>query len=161
MEQIKQKIKRNATITAVALFALTAAIAIVLAFFGLPSLASLSLVPGDRLAVNTAVSLVQLALLAILFVYVALTLLRIGREQTPFFKELPRKIKTIAVLLLAVVLLPQWLGYAMLSFVTGQPHFTVFNETGIIALVAAGIIFCLGQIFEYGYLIQDESFEII
>lgn len=161
MEQIKQKIKRNVTIAAVVLFVLTAAIAIVLAFFSLPSLASLSPILGDRLAVKTVSSLVQLTLLAILFVYVALTLLRIGREQTPFFKELPRKIKTIAVMLLAAVLLPQWLGYALLSFATGQPYFTIFNETGIIALVAAGIIFCLGQIFEYGYLIQDENFEII
>ena len=58
---------------------------------------------------KTVSSLVQLTLLAIPFVYVALTLLRIGREQTPFLKELPRKIKTIAVMLLAAVLLPQWL----------------------------------------------------
>lgn len=154
MEQIRRKIKRNATIAAVALFILTAAIAIALAFFGLPSLASLNPIPGDRLVVRTVTSLVQLALLAILFVYAALTLLRIAREQTPFSKELPRKIKTVAVLLLAAVLLPRWLGYALLSFVTGQTHFTIFNETGIVALVAAGIIFCLGQIFEYGYLIE-------
>ena len=31
----------------------------------------------------------------------------------------------------------------------------------MLAFMLAAIVFCLGQIIEYGYLVQDENFEII
>ena len=37
----------------------------------------------------------------------------------------------------------------------------LFDETSIILLVLAIVVFCLGQILEYGWLLQDESYEII
>ena len=35
------------------------------------------------------------------------------------------------------------------------------DESVMFAFMLAAIVFCLGQIIEYGYLVQDENFEII
>ena len=51
-------------------------------------------------------------LLVALAVYVALVFLRINREETPFFANLPRKIKAVAVLLFATLAVPKWLYWA-------------------------------------------------
>ena len=49
----------------------------------------------------------------------------------------------------------------MLGAATGRVVGTLFDETSIILLVLAIVVFCLGQILEYGWLLQDESYEII
>ena len=94
-------------------------------------------------------------------VYVAFVFLHINREETPFFAALPRKIKTAAVLLFGALIVPKWLYYAIMSIQMGTLSFTVIDESVIFAFMLAAIVFCLGQILEYGYLVQDENNEII
>ena len=43
----------------------------------------------------------------------------------------------------------------------GTISFVIFDENSIMALALAFVVFCLGQIFEYGYFVQDENYEII
>lgn len=111
--------------------------------------------------INLGVQIGCQALFALLFVHLALTFFRISSQETPFFRKLPRRIKIAAVLLLAAAQVPRWIGYAVLSIATGRPTGVLFDEFGILALALALILFCLGQIFEYGYLLQDENYEII
>ena len=96
-----------------------------------------------------------------LAVYVALVFLRINREETPFFANLPRKIKAVAVLLFATLAVPKWLYWAVVSIQTGTLSGALVDESVMFAFMLAAIVFCLGQIIEYGYLVQDENFEII
>ena len=100
-------------------------------------------------------------LLVALAVYVALVFLRINREETPFFANLPRKIKAVAVLLFATLAVPKWLYWAVGSIQTGTLSGALVDESVMFAFMLAAIVFCLGQIIEYGYLVQDENFEII
>ena len=58
-------------------------------------------------------------------------------------------------------MVPQWIGYAVISGATGTISFVIFDENSIMALALAFVVFCLGQIFEYGYLVQDENYEIV
>ena len=88
-------------------------------------------------------------------------LLRINREETPFFANLPRKIKAVAVLLFATLAVPKWLYWAVGSIQTGTLSGALVDESVMFAFMLAAIVFCLGQIIEYGYLVQDENFEII
>lgn len=111
--------------------------------------------------INLGVRIGCQALFALFFLHLALTFFRISSQETPFFKKLPHQIKIAAVLLLAAVQVPRWIGYATLSVATGQLTVTLFDEFGILALAFSLILFCLGQIFEYGYLLQDENYEII
>lgn len=106
-------------------------------------------------------SLFRDALLIALGVYVAFVFLRINREATPFFAALPRKIKATAVLLFAALTVPKWLFWAVFSIQTGQLSGALVDESVMFAFMLAAIVFCLGQIIEYGYLVQDENFEII
>lgn len=101
------------------------------------------------------------ALFALFFVHLALTFFRISSQEAPFFKKLPRQIKIAAVLLFAAAQVPRWIGYAVLSAASGRLTGTLFDEFGILALAFSLILLCLGQIFEYGYLLQDENYEII
>lgn len=101
------------------------------------------------------------ALLIALAVYVAFVFLRINREETPFFAALPRRIKAAAVLLFAALTVPKWLYWAIFSIQTGTPSGALVDESVMFAFMLAAIVFCLGQILEYGYLVQDENFEII
>lgn len=111
--------------------------------------------------INAGVWIMRQILLTVLLVYAAFIFHRIGKEETPFFKKLPRRIKIAAVLLFVALVVPQWIGYAALSISTGTFSFVVFDENSIMALALAFVVFCLGQIFEYGYLVQDENYEII
>ena len=116
---------------------------------------------ADEHALDMAVWLMIYAAFASLLAYVALIFRRIARAETPFVKELPRKIKTAAAMLFLAVALPRWIGYALLSFATGSASFAIFDEVNLPALIAAAMMFSLGQVFEYGYLVQDENYEII
>ena len=69
--------------------------------------------------------------------------------------------KNVIVFLFLAVAVPRWIGYAVLGAATGRVVGTLFDETSIILLVLAIVVFCLGQILEYGWLLQDESYEII
>lgn len=93
--------------------------------------------------------------------YVAFVFLRINREETPFFAALPRKIKASAVLLFAALTVPKWLYWAIVSIQTGMLSGALVDESVMFAFMLAAVVFCLGQILEYGYLVQDENFEII
>lgn len=93
--------------------------------------------------------------------YVAFVFLRINREETPFFAALPRKIKASAVLLFAALTVPKWLYWAIVSIKTGMLSGALVDESVMFAFMLAAVVFCLGQILEYGYLVQDENFEII
>ena len=101
------------------------------------------------------------ALLIALAVYVAFVLLRIRREETPFFPELPGRIKAAAVLLFVALAVPKWLYWVVVSFLNGEPSFTIVDEGIVFAFMLAAAVFCLGRIVEYGCLVQDENFEII
>lgn len=100
-------------------------------------------------------------LLAALLVYVAFIFRRIGKEETPFFPGLSRRVKLAAPFLFLAFALPRWVAYAVISVSSGKLTGTVFDEISIILLAVAVIVFCIGHILEYGWQLQDESNEII
>lgn len=160
MDQTRAKIK-STSMTAFA------AILVIALMFGIQT----SILIADWLATGTALSnpdstlrgmgLLKDALLIALAVYVAFVFLRINREETPFFAALPRMIKMAAVFLFAALTVPKWLYYAIASIQTGVLGYAVVDSSVMFAFMLASIVFCFGQILEYGYLVQDENYEII
>ena len=148
MDEIRSKIKGTSQAAFVALLVLAATIAKAAAKTSSSDVGAFVL-----FGVQTA--------LAAMLAYAALVFRRIGQEETPFFPALPRKVKLAAPFLFLAVAVPRWIGYAVLGAATGRVVGTLFDETSIILLVLAIVVFCLGQILEYGWLLQDESYEII
>ncbi|WP_161961267.1 DUF2975 domain-containing protein [Eggerthella sinensis] len=100
-------------------------------------------------------------LLAALLVYVAFIFRRIGKEETPFFPGLSRRVKLAAPFLFLVFALPRWVANAVISVSSGKLTGAVFDEISVILLAVAVIVFCIGHILEYGWRLQDENNEII
>ena len=67
----------------------------------------------------------------------------------------------MAVLLFATLAVPKWLYWAVVSIQTGTLSGALVDESVMFAFMLAAIVCCLGQIIEYGYLVQDENYEII
>ena len=158
--------KTRAKIKSTSMTAFVAILAIAL-LFGIQTSINIFdwLTTGEALSnpdsVRHGMGLLGDGLLVALAVYVALVFLRINREETPFFANLPRKIKAVAVLLFATLAVPKWLYWAVVSIETGTLSGALVDESVMFAFMLAAIVFCLGQINEYGYLVQDENFEII
>ena len=152
--------KTRAKIKSTSMTAFVAILAIAL-LFGIQTSINIFdwLTTGEALSnpdsVRHGMGLLGDGLLVALAVYVALVFLRINREETPFFANLPRKIKAVSVLLFATLAVPKWLYWA------GTLSGALVDESVMFAFMLAAIVFCLGQIIEYGYLVQDENFEII
>ena len=160
--EIRSKIKGTSQAAFVALLVLAAALAMVAAATLATYLGSAtSLDPASSSDVGAFVLFGVQTALAAMLAYAALVFRRIGQEETPFFPALPRKVKLAAPFLFLAVAVPRWIGYAVLGAATGRVVGTLFDETSIILLVLAIVVFCLGQILEYGWLLQDESYEII
>ena len=146
--------KTRAKIKSTSMTAFVAILAIAL-LFGIQTSINIFdwLTTGEALSnpdsVRHGMGLLGDGLLVALAVYVALVFLRINREETPFFANLPRKIKAVAVY------------WAVVSIQTGTLSGALVDESVMFAFMLAAIVFCLGQIIEYGYLVQDENFEII
>ena len=162
MDGIHKKIQKNALVVGMGLL-------VVAAFMVLAAFASAwSLLAGgapldfsEGRVLDTLVRTMTYALLTALIMYAARIFFRISTQETPFFKELPRKIKTAAVMLFFALAIPRWIGYALHSFAIGSIAGAVVDEVLLAALVMSGLLFCLGQVFEYGYLLQDESYDIL
>ena len=156
MDEIRSKIKGTSQAAFVALLVLAAALAMVAAATLATYLGSAtSLDPASSSDVGAFVLFGVQTALAAMLAYAALVFRRIGQEETPFFPALA------APFLFLAVAVPRWIGYAVLGAATGRVVGTLFDETSIILLVLAIVVFCLGQILEYGWLLQDESYEII
>lgn len=121
--------------------------------------------PGMSIAPDSEFTLARTLMspycFAVLGVFTAFIFKSISAHETPFTKDVPQRIKIAAVLLFLSIALPQWLGYLLHSAATGIFSFTLFDETVILALVLSAIVFCLAQIFEYGFMVQDENYEIL
>lgn len=157
--------KTRAKIKSTSMTAFVAILAIAL-LFGIQTSINIFdwLTTGEALSnpdsVRHGMGLLGDGLLVALAVYVALVFLRINREETPFFANLPRKTK-------------RWpcsfsRRSRCRSGCTGQSSApnrnavrALVDESVMFAFMLAAIVFCLGQIIEYGYLVQDENFEII
>lgn len=109
--------KTRAKIKSTSMTAFVAILAIAL-LFGIQTSINIFdwLTTGEALSnpdsVRHGMGLLGDGLLVALAVYVALVFLRINREETPFFANLPRKIKAVAVLLFATLAVPKWLYWA-------------------------------------------------
>ena len=105
--------KTRAKIKSTSMTAFVAILAIAL-LFGIQTSINIFdwLTTGEALSnpdsVRHGMGLLGDGLLVALAVYVALVFLRINREETPFFANLPRKIKAVAVLLFATLAVPKW-----------------------------------------------------
>lgn len=111
--------------------------------------------------VNEGIGYVRQLLLAGVLLYAARIFCRISLEETPFFESLPRKIKLAGVLLFLAIAVPEWASFPLAGLVGGRPSFVFVDQTIAFAFMLAFFVFCLGRVFEYGYLVQDENFEII
>ncbi|WP_080797419.1 hypothetical protein [Arabiibacter massiliensis] len=160
MDEVRGKIRSSCLVAGVALLAIALLLGI-----GTASRIAGWWTDGSTLAdadfVRRGVGLLSEALLIALAVYIAFVFERIAREETPFFPELPRMIKAAAAFLFLALAAPKWLGNAILSFQEGTLVGALIDEGVIFAFVLAAVVFCLGRIFEYGCLVQDENFEII
>ena len=158
--------KTRAKIKSTSMTAFVAILAIAL-LFGIQTSINIFdwLTTGEALSnpdsVRHGMGLLGDGLLVALAVYVALVFLRINREETPFFANLPRKIKAVAVLLFATLAVPKWLYWAVVSIQTGTLSGALVDESVMFAFMLAALVFCLGQIIEYGYPVPYENFEII
>lgn len=160
MDSVQNKIRRNSLIACIA-------IALIVLMLGAQTIAFLFgwWTTGGALSNPEAIwqgkGLISQFLLVTLLAYTGYLFWRISVEETPFFKDLPRKIKAGAVLLFLVLTVPKWLAYALISFQTGEPAFTIIDESVIFAFMLSAIVFSLGSIIEYGFLVQDENYEIL
>lgn len=112
-------------------------------------------------SVRQGAELVRQGLLVMVLAYVGAIFLRVSREETPFFEALPRMVKLAAVLLFLAIAIPEWARFPLAGLVGGLPVCVFVDQAIIVAFMLAAIVFCLGQIIEYGYLVQDENYEII
>ncbi|WP_139650636.1 hypothetical protein [Raoultibacter phocaeensis] len=158
MNEVKGRIKALST-AIVVILTFVVLVSSLSVLYGIGGLATEALTFNELL--NRGVWLLRQALITILLAYMAFVFFRIRREETPFFKQLPREIKTASVLLFAAFVLPQWVGYAIRSFATGTVSFVILDENGILALGLAFTVYCFGQIFQYGLLVQNENNEIV
>ena len=79
----------------------------------------------------------------------------------PFWLSWNTHVATGPVTAEATLAVPKWLYWAVVSIQTGTLSGALVDESVMFAFMLAAIVFCLGQIIEYGYLVQDENFEII
>lgn len=162
---IRQKIKSTSKAIYIALFAL-AGILLVGAVF------SVSATPGRYLAMRLGtytplefqldiVAIGRLCCLVALLVVMAFIFRKISVNETPFLKTIPKRLKIVSLLVFVSIAVPQWLGYVFYSISTGEVSFSVFDNLTISAVIISGLVFCFAQIFDYGYMIQDENDEIL
>lgn len=104
---------------------------------------------------------VRICCLNALLIVTAFIFRKISINETPFLKEVPKRLKVVSLLLFLSIAVPQWLGYALYSISTGKVAFAVFENQTILAFIISSLIFCFAQIFDYGYMIQDENDEIL
>lgn len=160
MDKTRSKIQTSSVTAFVAILAVSA-------FLGLATATSIAewWTTGGALSspesVHRGADLVQQGLIAAVLAYVGVIFLRISREDTPFFKALPRMIKLAAVLLFLAIAVPEWASFPLAGLVGGSPSRVFVDQWIALAFVLAAVVFCLARIFEYGYLVQDENFEII
>jgi len=83
----------------------------------------------------------------------------ISREGTPFTKSNSDKIRIIALLLIAHVLVIPPLQ--MLVKMMLLPGIAVTVDIALINLVVAAVFFCLALVFDYGRQLQQESDELL
>lgn len=161
MDKTREKIQTSSTCISVALFLLSLAFGIATIVMAYGWLASPEGAFSSKETLHAGALALQQLLFTVLIVHVARIFCRISREETPFFEELPRKIKIAAALLFFAFAIPQWVFWASLCLTGGPTGFMLLNEVSGSALLVAAVVFCLGQILEYGYLVQDENYEII
>lgn len=160
MDKMRAKIKATSRVA----FVMTLAIVLLFGITTSVSIAGWLTTGGGMSSTDSALSgalLIRNGLLVALAAYVAFIFLRINREETPFFAALPRMIKMAAVFLFVALQVPKWLVYVVLNVQAGTSSFVFIDSSTIFAFMLAAVVFCLGQIIEYGYLVQDENFEII
>lgn len=117
--------------------------------------------PETSLDIAGWVILSQSFLLSALLVYIALIFKKISRTETPFTKAIPHRMKIAALGLFCVLAVPRWIGDVAFSISTDTFSFVLFGESEMFALAIAAIVYCMAQIFDYGFMLQDESYEII
>ena len=96
----------------------------------------------------------------IVIIFVASLIFKaISREGTPFTKKNSDKIRVIALLLIAHVLVipPLQMLIKMILF----PDIAVSADISLINLVVAAVFFCLALVFDYGRQLQQESDELL
>lgn len=103
----------------------------------------------------------QSSFLSALLVYTAFIFRKVSKTETPFTKDIPHRLKIAALGLFLALAVPQWLGYLISSISTGIFQFVLFSESEIFALAMAAVVYCMAQIYEYGFMLQDESYEIL
>ena len=162
MSDIREKIKTSST----AVFVLLLVVAGMLIAGSIASIehhiaASASIDFTVRGSLKPFVTFGIQILLAALLVYVAFIFRRIGKEETPFFPGLSRRVKLAAPFLFLAFALPRWVANAVISVSSGKLTGAVFDEISVILLAVAVIVFCIGHILEYGWRLQDENNEII
>lgn len=161
MDKVRTKIKTSSVAVAVGLTVIAAFLAVAAVASATHGMSAASLDFARSGDVEPFVYAGMYACLAALLCFVASTFLRIAREETPFFPGLSRRVKIASPLVFLAVALPRWIGFAAVSFARGTASFAVFDEVNVPFLVVAAVLFCLGQVLEYGWLLQDESYEII
>lgn len=161
MDKTRSKIQTSSTFMSVALFLLSFAFGIATIVMACGWLASPEGAFASKETLRAGAFVLQQLLFTVLILYVARMFARISLEETPFFKELSRKIKVAAALLFLAFALPQWAFWVSLCLTGNPTGFVLLNEVSASAFLAAAVVFCLARIFEYGYLVQDENFEII
>lgn len=116
---------------------------------------------GAPLDITGWAILAQSYLLSALLVHMAFIFKKISKTETPFTKAIPRRMKIAALGLFLALAVPHWVGYLVFSMSTGTFRFVLFGESEIFALAMAAIVYCMAQIFDYGFMLQDESYEIL
>jgi len=161
MDEVRGKIKTSCNIIFVGLLAVAACMVLGVIYNSGPLL---GLGEGYMTFENPygwLISIVRPILHALLFVYTAFMFRTISTNETPFTENIPRKMKIVALLLFLSFALPAWMQDILSSISTGVFGFTFIGNIQIVALVVSGFVFIMAQIFKYGFLLQDENYEIL
>lgn len=105
--------------------------------------------------------LLQLALLlAIVSICIAM-LATVRKRGTPFVASIPRRMKLIAILVFILSSAPNWVYYLLRGIHEGETGFAIIENSGIIGLILAAVVYALAMIFQYGCQLQQEIDETL
>ena len=83
----------------------------------------------------------------------------IAKEQTPFSDAVSHYLKKIAVFLLLTAIVPALVGTTVLRIVCPESEFNFPVEVG--GIIAGGVLFLLGMVFQYGNELQKRDDETL
>lgn len=86
----------------------------------------------------------------------------VAKKRSPFIPEVARNIKIIGGIIMFTSPLARWIP-GMISFIAtdGEAWITIIDGPIVLGMVLGLVFFCLGAIFDYGCVLQQQDDEML